>query len=115
MGDKQWLQCTIPLTEWESINARRAKSNLKWADLILPAVKVELDRLEADAAEAQVPAPAVKGRGKKQTTDQTANAAFPPVNQALTVRDKTLKGKGKQAPAPTDAVLKELAELREVK
>ena len=71
MGDKQWLQCTIPTPDWETINQQRAKLSLKWADLMLPAVKTELDRLEAQAAKAReltatTSTPKGKGKGTRR-------------------------------------------------
>ena len=91
-----WLQCQIPLWAWEAIDERRTKLNLKWADLLLPAVKAELDRLEADAANSQTSASITESKQVEVTP--------------------TAKRKPKEkAPAPTDAEMKGLAELKEVK
>jgi hypothetical protein len=48
-----WLQCTIDKEEWEALNARRLALNLKWADLLPPAVKAYLDKLEATQSSAR--------------------------------------------------------------
>jgi hypothetical protein len=43
-----WLQAQVTKAEWEGINQRRLKLNLKWSDLLLPATKAYLAQLEAD-------------------------------------------------------------------
>ena len=46
-----WLQCTLPQSEWDLINGRRIKLNLKWVDVIKPGVLAYLDKLEGKAGE----------------------------------------------------------------
>jgi hypothetical protein len=46
-----WLQCVIPTSEWDKINERRQKLNLKWNELILPAVLRQLTDLEVPRSE----------------------------------------------------------------
>jgi hypothetical protein len=45
-----WLQAQVTKADWEGINQRRLKLNLKWSDLLLPATKAYLDQLEAKQA-----------------------------------------------------------------
>jgi hypothetical protein len=72
-SDLTWLQCQIPRTEWDALNERRLKLNLKWADVIIPSVK---GKLEATPADASIEAAAVttienkapeKSRARKST------------------------------------------------
>jgi hypothetical protein len=54
-----WLQCQLPRNEWDALNERRQKLNLKWADIIVPATKEYISKLEAQATDASAEAPAV--------------------------------------------------------
>ena len=62
-----WLQCQIPRTEWDALNERRLKLNLKWADVIIPAVKGKLEATPADAS-TEAPAVAVVDKGADAKT-----------------------------------------------
>jgi hypothetical protein len=42
-----WLQAQVTKADWEGINQRRLKLNLKWSNLLLPATLAYLDQLEA--------------------------------------------------------------------
>lgn len=46
MEQLTWLQCQVPAEVWERFNERRKKLGLKWAEIILPAVKRHLTELE---------------------------------------------------------------------
>jgi hypothetical protein len=42
-----WLQTQVTKVDWDRINQRRLKLNLKWSSLLLPATVAYLDQLEA--------------------------------------------------------------------
>ena len=42
-----WLQAQVTKADWDKINQRRQKLNLKWSSLLLPATVAYLDQLEA--------------------------------------------------------------------
>jgi hypothetical protein len=44
-----WLQATLPKADWENINVRRLALNLRWGDIVVPAVMEYLPKLEAAA------------------------------------------------------------------
>jgi len=54
MVEMAWLQAQISKDEWDKINKRRLKLNLKWADVLLPATLEHLDGLEAGRGRAKV-------------------------------------------------------------
>ena len=51
MAEQTWLQCQIPRDEWNNLNERRLKLNLKRANALFPATKEYLDKLEAKQKE----------------------------------------------------------------
>ncbi len=46
-----WLQAQVTKADWDKINQRRLKLNVKWADLLLPASVAYLDQLEGKATD----------------------------------------------------------------
>lgn len=61
-----WLQCTLPKADWDKINERRVKLNLKWGDIVIPGSLAYLDRLEAGkVARAEATPKKKKGVNKK--------------------------------------------------
>jgi len=58
-----WLQCTLPKSDWDAINGRRLKLNLKWSDIIIPGTLNYLAELEAKA-----------GKGKRSKKEAQTKA-----------------------------------------
>ncbi len=54
-----WLQCQLPKADWQALNERRLKLNLKWADIIVPATVEYIGKLEVKPTDADTAAPAV--------------------------------------------------------
>ena len=71
--DITWLQCQLPRQEWNTLNERRLKLNLKWTDIVLPGTKQYLDYLEANPAQQPKPA-AVKNKAATTSTEKTNKA-----------------------------------------
>ncbi|MGD1118058.1 MAG: hypothetical protein ABR886_01050 [Dehalococcoidales bacterium] len=72
-----WLQAQVTKADWDKINERRLKLNLKWSDLLLPATNAYLAQLEtdrlADTTTRQSPAtPKSKKRAKKARAEVKA-------------------------------------------
>ena len=78
--DITWLQCQLPRDEWNSLNERRAKLNLKWADIIVPATKEYLTKLETPAKRAPAKPKSKKATknasGEEKPESSTASAAI---------------------------------------
>jgi hypothetical protein len=53
-----WLQCQIPHSDWDVLNELRTKLGLKWADVIIPATKEYIAKLDGKATDASTEAPA---------------------------------------------------------
>jgi hypothetical protein len=87
-----WLQCTLPKTEWDKLNARRLVLGLKWADIVVPAVMEYLPKLEA----------AVKAKPPAKNTMTPTHGMDP-------VQGKGKKAPGKKAPAKADKPLVAIA------
>jgi hypothetical protein len=81
-----WLQCQLPRKEWDALNDRRQKLNLKWADIIVPATQEYIGKLEAQAADAKTKAPALavanKGSDEKKDASKTKRVKKAPADNS---------------------------------
>ena len=85
-----WLQCVIPTSEWDKINQRRQKLNLKWNELILPAVLRQLTDLE-------VPRSELPQKHEITTANKVpAGLAFTSTTATSPKSTKTVKGSAKK-------------------
>lgn len=53
-----WLQSQIVRSEWDNLNARRLALKVTWADILVPAAKDYIAKLEGTPAGASAEAPA---------------------------------------------------------
>jgi outer membrane biosynthesis protein TonB len=77
-----WLQCQLPRSEWDSLNARRLALKLTWADIIMPGTKKYLDYFEATRAQQadttkEAPAPPVVDKGSDEKKDASKSTKTP--------------------------------------
>ena len=84
-----WLQCQLSRGEWDTLNERRLKLNLKWADIIVPATREYISKLEGKKAPA------------KRATDTTKEALATPVMEKA--RDKKADASKSMKAAETKA------------
>ena len=83
----QWLQATMPKEDWEKLNDRRLKLELKWTELLPIAVERMLDQLEAGKIQpdklrktkgkAQAQAGSEKKKDRKNARRASKGAAAP--------------------------------------
>jgi hypothetical protein len=66
-----WLQAQVKKEEWDKINERRLKLNLKWSALILPATEAYLDQLETNQTAETSTKPAPKTPKSKKGSKKT--------------------------------------------
>lgn len=92
MPDTTWLQAVIAREEWDKLNARRAKLNLKWGQILLPAAQLYLDKVESGEIKVAplAPTPAQVAAAKK-AEDKAAKEAKAKADKAA--KDKAAKDK----------------------
>lgn len=56
VGTLTWLQCQLPKSDWEALNKRRVALGARWADILVPAAKEYILKLEAKPTDARAEA-----------------------------------------------------------
>ena len=107
MPDTTWLQAVVPRTEWDKLNARRAKLGLKWGQILLPAAILYLDKVEGGEIKLEAPAPTAAETKKAEEAAKKAEAA------AKKAKEKADKEAAKKAKVKADQAAAEAAKKAE--
>lgn len=104
MAKTQWLQCTIPMENWQKLNERRLNLGLTWSALLEPAANGYLTKLEADKAQVkqqtEASPKAIKGANKKATTGKKKQGKAPTTKAPEKTDSKETKAQSGEEKAP---------------
>jgi hypothetical protein len=82
MAKTQWLQCTIPMENWQRLNERRQKLGLTWSAILEPAANEYLTKLEAAPAPVTESKTTATAKSKSKKAPATKGKKQPEVKLA---------------------------------